>query len=188
MLSFTIAPRPPSSTLFPYTTLFRSAPATTPRKLVCSIGLIALRRSRISKDGTHDEHPPARDEVRQVVRQALNVFAPLLLPALHLDDLRDQHVIGSTDRLSGHVRRPRQTPVRHRVQRPADDVPILRHQTLKVFGQLRGTQLKPHEKGRGRTHPRSVMHSRTWIACRDTRRAGAGESAGVSLSPAREHT
>src|SRR5207302_6574957 len=68
-----------------------TAPATAPRKLVCSIGLTALRRSRISKDGTHDEHPPARDEVRQVVSQALDVFAPLLLPALHLDDLRDQH-------------------------------------------------------------------------------------------------
>src|SRR5207248_4771114 len=129
-------------------TTVATAPATAPRKLVCSIGLIAVHRSRISKDGTHDEHPPARDEMCQVVRQALDVFAPLLLPALHLDDLRDQHVIGSTDRLSGHVRRPRQTPVGHRVQRPADNVPILRHQTLKVFGQLRGAQLKPHEKGR----------------------------------------
>src|SRR5207302_1077688 len=35
------------------------APATAPRKLVCNIGLIAVHRPRISKDGTHDEHPPA---------------------------------------------------------------------------------------------------------------------------------
>src|SRR6516165_11167261 len=96
----------------------------------------------------------------QVVRQALDVFARLLLPALHLDDLRDQHVIGLTDRLSGHVRRLRETPIRHRVQRPADDVSVLCHQTLKVFGHLRGAQLKPHDKGRGRTHPWSVMHNR----------------------------
>ena len=94
----------------------------------------------------------------QVVRQALDVFARLLLKALHSDDLRDQHVISLTDRLPGHVRRPRKPPIRHRVQRPADDVPIPRHQTLKVVGQLRRAQLKPHEKGRGRTHPRSVMH------------------------------
>ena len=87
-------------------------------------GLIALHRRRISKDGTHDEHPSARDEMFQVVRQALDVFARLLLEAIHLDDLCDQHVIGLTDRLSGHVRRPRKTPLRHRVQRPADDVPI----------------------------------------------------------------
>src|SRR5881227_3344724 len=60
-----------------------------------------LHRPRISKDGTHDEHPPVRDEMRQVVRQALDVFARLLLKALHSDDLRDQHVIGLTDRLSG---------------------------------------------------------------------------------------
>src|SRR5207247_7632753 len=56
-------------------------------------------RPRISKDGTHDEHPPARDEMRQVVRQALDVFARLLLEALHFDDLGDQHVIGLTDGL-----------------------------------------------------------------------------------------
>src|SRR6266550_6117285 len=148
------------------TTTVATAPAPAPRKLVCRIGLIALHRPRISKDGTHDEHPPARDEMCQVIRQALDVFARLLLPVLHCDDLSDQHVIGLTDRLSGHVRRPRKTPIRHRVQRPADDVAILRHQTLKVLGQLRGAQLKPHEKGRGRTHPRSVMDNRTWIACR----------------------
>src|SRR5947207_9873304 len=88
-----------------------TAPATAPRKLVCRIGLIALGRPRISKDGTHDEHPPARDEMRQVVRQALDVVARLLLETLHLDDLGDQDVIGLTDRLSGHVRRPREAPV-----------------------------------------------------------------------------
>ena len=44
------------------------------------------------------------------------------------------NVVGLTDRLSGHVRRPRETPGRHRVQRLADDVPIFGHQTLKVFG------------------------------------------------------
>src|SRR6185436_13238364 len=96
-----------------------------------------------SKDGTHDEHPPARDEMRQVVRQALDVFARLLLEALHFDDLGDQHIIGLTDGLSGQVRRPRKPPIRDRVQRLADDVAILRHQTLKVLGQLRRTQLKP---------------------------------------------
>ena len=53
-------------------------------------GLIAVHGPRISKDGTHDEHPPARDEIRQVVRQALDVFARLLLEALHFDDLGDQ--------------------------------------------------------------------------------------------------
>jgi hypothetical protein len=41
----------------------------------------------------------------QVVRQALDVFARLLLEAIHFNDLRDQHVVGLTDRLSGHVRR-----------------------------------------------------------------------------------
>src|SRR5215212_4940638 len=41
-------------------------------KLRPRAGLIALHRPRISKDGTHDEHPPARDEMRQVVRQALD--------------------------------------------------------------------------------------------------------------------
>ena len=38
--------------------------------------------------------------MRQVVRQALDVFAHLVLEALHLDDLGDQHVIGLTDGLS----------------------------------------------------------------------------------------
>jgi hypothetical protein len=41
----------------------------------------------------------------QVVRQALDVFARLLLEAFHFEDLGDQHVIGLTDGLSGHVRR-----------------------------------------------------------------------------------
>ena len=67
--------------------------ALTPTPL-CSI---RNRPSWRSKDGTHDEHPPVRDEMRQVVRQALDVFRRLLLPALHFDDLRDQHVIGLTD-------------------------------------------------------------------------------------------
>jgi hypothetical protein len=61
----------------------------------------------ISESGTQDEHPAARDEMRQVVRQALDVSARLLLEALHFEDLGDQHVIGLTDGLSGHVRRPR---------------------------------------------------------------------------------
>ena len=82
----------------------------------------------------------------QIVREALDVLASLLLEALHLDDLRDEHVIGLADRLSGHVRRPREMPVRDRVQRPADDVPVLRHQTLEVVGQVPEAQLKPHEK------------------------------------------
>ena len=56
-----------------------------------------LRGPRISKDGTHDEHPPARHEMRQVVRQALDVLARLLLEALHFEDLGDQHVVGLTD-------------------------------------------------------------------------------------------
>src|SRR5437867_8447606 len=68
-----------------------TAPATPPRKLVCitdqaSQGFCASTtdvsswvkpRPRMSEDGTHDEHPSARDEVRQVVRQALDVFARL---------------------------------------------------------------------------------------------------------------
>src|SRR3954463_5815275 len=93
---------------------------------------------RSLEDGTHDEHPPARHEMRQVVLQAFDQFARLLLEALHCDDLRDQDVIGLTERLSGHVRRPRKTPLRHRVQRSADDVTIARHQALKVVGQLWG--------------------------------------------------
>ncbi len=72
--------------------------------------------------------------MRQVVRQALDLFARLLLPALHSNDFRDQYAIGLIDRLSGHVRRPCKLPIRHRVERPADDVPIPRHQTLKVLG------------------------------------------------------
>jgi hypothetical protein len=36
--------------------------------------------------------------MRQLVCQTLNVFAPLLLKALHFEDLGDQHVIGLTDR------------------------------------------------------------------------------------------
>jgi hypothetical protein len=103
-------------------------------------GLIALYR--LSEDGTHDEHPSARDEMLQVIRQALDVFARLLLKAIHLDDLRDQHVIGLTDRLSGYVRRSCKTPVRHCVQRPADDAPIPRHQTFKVLCEFRRAQLK----------------------------------------------
>src|SRR5436190_5706524 len=85
-----------------------------------------------SKHGTHDEHAPAREEVLKVVRQALDEFARLLFPALHFDDLSDQHIIGCIDRLSRHVRRPHKTPVRHRVQRPAHDVAIPPHYTLKV--------------------------------------------------------
>src|SRR2546423_4096939 len=119
-----------------------------------------------SKDGTHYQQPPARDEMRQVVLQAFDQFARLLLKALHCDDLRDEHVIGLTERLSGHVRRPRKTPIRHRVKRRADDVPIARHQALKVLGQLRGAQFEPHEKRRGRTHPRSVV---SWIPSRHVR-------------------
>ena len=98
--------------------------------------------------------------MRQVVRQALDVFARLLLEPLDFEDFGDQHVIGLTYGLSGHVRRPREPPIRDRVQRPADDVAILCHQTLKVLGQLRRTQLEPHEKGRRRTHPRSVVDIR----------------------------
>src|SRR5947207_7815590 len=74
-------------------TAVATAPAAAARKLLCSIGLIALHRPRISKDRTHDEHPPARDEMSQVVRKALHMFAPLLLPALHSADLLDQHVM-----------------------------------------------------------------------------------------------
>jgi hypothetical protein len=36
----------------------------------------------MSKDGTHDEHPPARDEMLQIVRQVLHLFARLPLEAL----------------------------------------------------------------------------------------------------------
>src|SRR5947209_12375131 len=139
-------------------TTVATAPATPPRKLVCSIGQacqrfcaatttadqtpqspiddglrsLADRGPADSKDGTDDEHPTARDEMRQIIRQALDVFAPLLFETFHFDDLRDQHVIGLTDRLSGYIRRSRETPIRHRVQRTADEVAIPRHQTLEL--------------------------------------------------------
>src|SRR6478609_10853722 len=54
-------------------TAVATAPANPPRKLVCSIDLIVLHQPRISKDRAQDEHPPARNELRQVVRQALDV-------------------------------------------------------------------------------------------------------------------
>jgi hypothetical protein len=50
----------------------------------------------------------------QVVRQALDVLARLLLEALNFEE-------------------PRKPPIRDGVERPADDVAILRHQTLKVL-------------------------------------------------------
>src|SRR4051812_26131348 len=56
----------------------RSPPIASSVGLRPRARLIALHPPRISKDGTHHEHPPARDEMRQVVRQALDVFAPLL--------------------------------------------------------------------------------------------------------------
>src|SRR6185503_15825003 len=85
-----ISPVPPITTIF--LTFLSAVPPEFDGRFVSN-----------SKDGTHDEHPPARDEMRQVVRQALDVFARLLLEALHLDDLGDEHVIGLTDGLSGHV-------------------------------------------------------------------------------------
>jgi hypothetical protein len=39
----------------------------------------------------------------QVVRQALDLFARLLLPPLHRDDLRDQHVIAAMFRTNGNT-------------------------------------------------------------------------------------
>src|SRR3954466_2857046 len=96
----------------------------------------------------------------QVLRQLFDAFARLLLEAVvYFNDLGDQNVIGLTDGLSGDVRRPRGPPVRDGVQGPADNVAILRHQPLKVLGQLRRTQLEPNEEGRRRTHPRSVTLS-----------------------------
>src|SRR5436190_16378615 len=65
-----------------------------------------------SKDVPHDEHPPTRDQMPQVVRQVLDQLGRLFLPALDFDDFRDQDVIGSLDLLSGHVQRPRQAPLR----------------------------------------------------------------------------
>ena len=62
--------------------------------------------------------------MRQVILQALNVFAALLLEAIDFDDLGNQYVIGLTDGLSGNVHWPSKAPLRHCVQRPADDVPI----------------------------------------------------------------
>jgi hypothetical protein len=44
--------------------------------------------------------------MRQFVRQSVDVFARLLLEALHFDDPPERHVIGLTDRPSGHVCRP----------------------------------------------------------------------------------
>ena len=54
----------------------------------------ARRRPFTSKNAFEDEHPAAGDQMLQVVRQALDPFLRLLLPALEVDDLRDQHVIG----------------------------------------------------------------------------------------------
>src|SRR5215212_7689835 len=141
---------------------------------------------RISEDGTDDEHPPARDEMRQVVRQALDVFARLLLETLHFEDLGDEHVVGLTDGLSGHVRRPRKPPIRDRIQRPADDVAILRPQTLKVLGQLRRAQLKPHEKGRGRAHRRSVVVPTYYDWLCHSRRGGYSAPSGPGSDRGRE--
>ena len=59
-----------------------TAPASPPAQA-------RLQAASVSKDGAHDEHPTARDEMLQVVRQPLNVLAPLLLEALDFDDLRD---------------------------------------------------------------------------------------------------
>src|SRR5436189_5125521 len=101
--------------------------------------------------------------MRQVIRQALDVFACLLLPPLHLDDLCDQHVIGLPERLSGHIRWPREPPIRHRVQRPANEVAIRCHQTLKLLRQLRRAQLKPDEKGRRSTHAPTLVQIPTWM-------------------------
>src|SRR3954451_23452615 len=126
------------------------------RRSRTSCRLMCWRRTD-SEDGTQDEQSPSRDEMRQGVLHALDLFGRLLLEALHFDDLGDQDVIGLTDGLSGHVRRPRKPIIRDRVQRPADDVAILRHKTFKVLGQLRRTEQKPHEKGRRRNHARSVV-------------------------------
>src|SRR5262245_24841006 len=58
-------------------------PTARPVSVAASRGMSRLP----SENGTHDEHAAVRDEVRQVVRQALDVFARLLLPALHFEDL-----------------------------------------------------------------------------------------------------
>jgi hypothetical protein len=47
-----------------------------------------------SKDALEDEHLPTGDQMRQVISQPLDPLLRLLLPALDVDDLRDQHVIG----------------------------------------------------------------------------------------------
>jgi len=126
---------------------------------ICPHSVRAVRgyRHRDFKGRDAHEHPPARDEMLQVVRQPLDVFARLLLEAVHFDDLGDQHVIGLTDGLSGHVRRPREPPIRNRVQRPVDDVAILRHQTLKVLGQLRRNAAETTSQGSPENSSRSVV-------------------------------
>src|SRR4051794_442235 len=131
--------------------------------------------------------------MRQGVLHALDLFGRLLLEALHFDGLGDQHVIGLTDGLSGHVRRPRKPIIRDCVQRPADDVAILRHKTLKVPGQLRRTQQEPHEKGRQGNHPRSAVgtsgsaSSSAWIgghaSAVGTRSLPAGSCVIISCCP-----
>jgi hypothetical protein len=122
--------------------------------------LIALQRPRISRTGRRTSIPRLETRCAKSSAKRWTCSLACLLEALHFNDLGDQHVIGLTDGLSGHVRRPRKPPIRDRVQRPADDVAVLRHQTLKVLGQLRRTQLKSHEKGRRRTHPRGVERRR----------------------------
>src|SRR5258708_36942328 len=53
---FLMIRRPPRSTLFPYTTLFRSAPASSPEILSCSIARAVSMRIGSSGDGRSEEH------------------------------------------------------------------------------------------------------------------------------------
>ena len=114
-----------------------------------------VQRRRLRTSKPRCETRWARSSARRSIK-----FVRLLLKAPPCDDLRDEHVIGIAERLSGHVRGPHETPIRHRVERPPDHVPIAGHQTLEVLGQLGGAQLEPHNKRQGETH-----HARNRRTC-----------------------
>src|SRR6266540_6808173 len=98
---FLMIRRPPRSTLFPYTTLFRSRPRPAPR----------LERSR----GT-------REPRRSAVRAAFGVrVLHVLLRALRRGERGDRHVVSDRPRPTSGRRRPARV---RRHERPQDGCPL----------------------------------------------------------------
>ena len=92
--------RPPPGTMGTRGTL-RDASTPVACRLGAERSLVQIQSPRSSarswassKDAFKDEHPPTGDQMLQVIRQALDPFLRLLLPALEVHDLRDQNVIG----------------------------------------------------------------------------------------------